>query len=692
MFFTEFDQFFSSVPEMKPDFEETFFKIYTEDKKGFIQPSFKPIFPEVTAPQILLVSAHGAAGKSTLARHVSFSHHIPLWDLALSKPIADNSITGLVSTFYESKFLEMLPGLQRGEQCILMDGLDEARSKTSEKGFEAFLDDMSKLSKKGVKPVFVVFGRNRSIEDAWSYLVGKSINVQLLVINPFTTSDAERYIDNIALNTNATSHRKEYEEAKKLIFSKLRKSFRTGKEQESFLNFIGYPPVLEAIGVLLAEERNYIRLIQELQGETEGDHEVNLLIRICEYILTREKSEKVLPNVLSEIITRAQPRDREMMTQEVYSVEDQCERIASTLAGHEFINHHIPDLALRAAFEDGIQSFFTEHPFLIGHKMKSPVFDAYVFSVLASGNCDSELLRLFADILQPNNFVLSFLRVLVAGRKIRPDILGYLVDCTTEISGYGFKTTVSIESQSYNDFIEDKVTDSELEISVREKETQQELFSFRADISASNTISIKDSIEDLLIVVPCDIRISSGMQFIANGFNSISARMVSLSMNELIVGTTRDESSSPCLLIEAEEVRADVRTVYANGELGITIHGDTVLGYPLVAFTKKEDLDLPDEAIKRKYLRLRRILSEFRSHSKGQLAKYKEKIENRRVLKDTNGEKVLAALVGSGVLYLEYPMYIINEARIHEVLGVNWLDLRKGNRNPKLINFLRGIG
>jgi hypothetical protein len=92
-----------------------------------------------------------------------------------------------------------------------------------------------------------------------------------------------------------------------------------------------------------------------------------------------------------------------------------------------------------------------------------------------------------------------------------------------------------------------------------------------------------------------------------------------------------------------------------------------------------------------KYLRMRGIIMLFRSHSKGSLAKYKDKIEHKRVLKNAMGEKVLEELKAKGILVLRGSMYHLNRDAVHRYLGISYQDLKTKTVNAKLIEFLDGI-
>lgn len=99
----------------------------------YIEPSFSKIeFPK-EKPSMLLVSAVGASGKTTTAHALSFDSQLPILDLAKHKPVGDNTLTGILTTVYPiDKVGAVLEGLRTGTHGIIIDGIDEGRSKTTE--------------------------------------------------------------------------------------------------------------------------------------------------------------------------------------------------------------------------------------------------------------------------------------------------------------------------------------------------------------------------------------------------------------------------------------------------------------------------------------------------------------------------------------------------------------------------------
>jgi hypothetical protein len=115
------------------------------------------------------------------------------------------------------------------------------------------------------------------------------------------------------------------------------------------------------------------------------------------------------------------------------------------------------------------------------------------------------------------------------------------------------------------------------------------------------------------------------------------------------------------------------------------------VGYPVHQYARESDEPSFDPLLKNKYIRLRRMLREFRSHSKGQLAKYEEKIEDSRVLKNKLGEKILLRLIEDGILYKDGVMYILDTDKMASELGINWHDFRLGKIPDSLVEYLKSI-
>ena len=270
----------------------------------YIEPSFTKNEFNVEKPQVLLISAVGATGKSTLAQALSSRLNLPLLSLGRHKPVGDNTLTGLLTTsFPVDQLSAIFQSIGSGEFGIIIDGIDEGRSKTTEQAFQAFLDDIARLCTGAASPSFVLLGRTQILEECWIYLEDKGISTGLLTIDPFSLDQARSYIDNFT-NGLKSPQASQYSETRDLILNKLSSAFSAADAapEGNFLSFIGYPPVLDAIVTLLDTEQNYHRLKEQLAHSASQNIEIELLLKIADYILARERDEKVVPNIVEDLL------------------------------------------------------------------------------------------------------------------------------------------------------------------------------------------------------------------------------------------------------------------------------------------------------------------------------------------------------------------------------------------------------
>jgi hypothetical protein len=95
-----------------------------------------------------------------------------------------------------------------------------------------------------------------------------------------------------------------------------------------------------------------------------------------------------------------------------------------------------------------------------------------------------------------------------------------------------------------------------------------------------------------------------------------------------------------------------------------------------------------EQIIRERYFRLKRIMMEFASHSKGSLAKLADKINNKRIYKNEIGFQLIEKLQIDGILERRGTHYHLNREKIDEKMGVNYLDLRRGRIPSSLKSYL----
>lgn len=675
------------------------FYVFGEKTRSFVEPAFAKLeFPQ-EKPAILLVSAVGASGKTTTARSLSYDIKLPILDLAAHKAVGDNTLTGIITTAYPIEIIgRVLEGLQKGTHGIIIDGIDEGRSKTTEQGFEAFLDDLVARSSGAKATVIIIFGRGQVLLSTWCYLVDKGADVGLVQIMPFTLDQAKAYIDNQVPNRNGSQQRN-YEEARDAVLNQLVAVFPTSSSanQDAFLSFIGYPPVLDAIGTLLRQEPNYYRVKQALGDSNNGAIEIALLIHICDYLIDREH-DKALDNFIRDITADMSENTGQQLRDSLYTNEEQCARVLSRALGRQLAHQFINDGALNERYEAAIESWCPDHPFLDDTTLRNPVFAAATVARCALSCIEEyqELAWTYANSHLLTYHLLYLMEVL--GKEQVLDIRGFsmLLKSAADFLSPGAEITVDVDGESWDESEIALGSSATLEITVELPGKQQErTFVFRGCDYHESEIVLGPYLLNATITLPGNVKII-GSPLEAVGANSISARVVHIDATDLNVrsNTIRKQSgdsSKAQLFVDAKLIGGHADAV-AVGDGTLHLQGcDLVLDYPLARYAHKVITPPLDADLWEKYIRLRRILIQFRSHKKGGLAKLRDKVEHERVVGNDLGRLVLDSLLREQILTRDDKFYYVDSERLADELSVTWHDLRQHKWSNELESFLRRV-
>lgn len=110
--------------------------------------------------------------------------------------------------------------------------------------------------------------------------------------------------------------------------------------------------------------------------------------------------------------------------------------------------------------------------------------------------------------------------------------------------------------------------------------------------------------------------------------------------------------------------------------------------YPFDAYWESKVLSEFSDVQLKLYKKLRKIIALFKSHSKGRMAKFKDKINNRRVCGTGIGLLLLNELLEKKVIYLEGDFYFISPEKMDVYLGLSYDQIRMGIINDKTKQFL----
>ncbi|GET31479.1 hypothetical protein PbJCM13498_03420 [Prolixibacter bellariivorans] len=668
------------------------FKLCENINPQYVKPDFTELMGRIKEgnnPKVILISAAGATGKSELTKYLSSSLQMPVFNLSQHKPVASNSLTGL---FFDTlghvglgKFVE---GLKTGKATLIIDALDEGYIKTTVQGFNSFLDEIVNICGDADGIPFVLLGRTQVMEHCWLYLEENGVETSLLKIEPFTVAQANEFIDK---QIDERKFPQEYKKTRDYIIKSVEGFFKNTAEikHRQYQSFIGYAPVLLSITKLLRAAKNYHALYEDLvRDDFKG---VDLITSIVQYILLRDKEEKIDRLVLPSLLGDRTPDFRQNVLEKAYSVDEQCIRLLYSQISKPYQACVSEDAKFNALYEDKISEWIKEHPFLENNKIQNAVFESYIIAKMIGKAEYEEAVFEYLKTKYKDAFMLFFIfERLNDEHKINPKFLPFLYSSIKSLDDKQFSTCMSIDEI-------DEDTNS-IHCEVEFSNIQEDPTTFDMALNRDTGLYLNSVLSNVFV--------NAGIDIVLDGKRCELSSPITLNCNNIIIST--DEfvlekgvaNSKDGIVFECESCQID----YANGQVPSLINH---LGaeqkfqiitknrpeFPFVDFYEPTDLSLQitDPLLKDKYLKLRKIIALFRSHSKGRMAKFRDKIENRRVTGNIIGEKVLEELIDKKILYSDDKFYYIDPEYMHEHLGVSYNDIKLRIINDKTIDFLNNI-
>lgn len=166
-------------------------RFVTERLPTFVEPpltqllDFGDSYPENAS--VILVSAPGAVGKSTLAREIAAVTGAMLVDLSETGSVGSNFIIGGLTR------CDLMAAMQGGAASLIIDGLDEARVKVTSEAFCDFFGDIAYVAQLASQPI-VLMGRTGSVIEAWMHLMDHKIEPAVLQIEFHPIHKAKEFV------------------------------------------------------------------------------------------------------------------------------------------------------------------------------------------------------------------------------------------------------------------------------------------------------------------------------------------------------------------------------------------------------------------------------------------------------------------------------------------------------------------
>lgn len=632
---------------------------------------------------VWLIGAPGAVGKSTLAKEICATTGAVYVDLATAATVAGNyMVGGLVYT-------QLLAAWTSGTATVLIDALDEARLRVTQSGFEAFLTDVAQVAKMGGFPV-IILGRVGIIEEAWTILNEHSkIEPPIFDIELFEATEAKQFVmvqlsrlakkqsimgkfDYPDLARALEAHSSKYEEAIEKVIS----GIQALSEQDEN-KFVGYAPVLDAIAKVIASESNPARVSEEMQRVLAG----RVLLSLSTEILRREAGKLVTQ------VENSVPG----LPQMLYEPAEQLERLACRI-----FKLPVPPMPAQLAqhqvapYEQAIQNLLPQHPFLdgAGNNPSSAVFAAcIVASALRGSRADLvSAAERYVSLTHhtPNPFLYDFYHGENESITVMPtEHIGLVFESVLAKSKPGDTVRLSIDSGAQEESLN-------VEIMIARPDGVASRLEFVAP--SNGTVRLGRRVAGVSIdaeETAVELGIGDQLELVAPV--SINAGRLKLTCSQLVV-KTEPHTAHDAVILEAVELVADaaIAAPSVRPEVRLQVSWPSAMAHPWTAFAapslQEEDAETVD-ALRA----LRRLTMAFRSHSKGQLARFKDKIEHARMLKGPVDRALLAKLRDDKIISLAGAMYYLDPDLLGAKVGVSFLDVQLKNYSAQARAYVQGL-
>lgn len=649
--------------------------------------------PPQNAP-VIIISAPGAVGKSTLGKAIAFNKKALFWDLSIAGEVGEGSLDGMLqSTIGRQRIGEFHEYWENGYQFLVIDALDEGRIKVTENAFRRLLQDVSGLSQNSLSPRFVLLGRTRIAEESWLVLDEEGIESSILSIDSFDREQAHQFISN---KMGANTDNETYRDCRDLIFDRLEKSIQSGTASAPSENFLHYPPVLDVISTLLNREANPLSLKNKLsENQTEVLGKPSALLRnVITLILEREQSK---------VTSQSQWKGWDTL----YGTDEQRKRLLSEVLKTQIPQYPsiLPDW-LEQDYASTVDAFLPEHPFLqSSDKFANVVFQSYLYASALLGECGGDLQsRVTEELLKPDNlphrlladFYFSGIRSEQGNlMKISPAHLGILYDSllSSESTQSYVRLNIDGPEPGASGLQEIETVEGEFEFlqDTIDQNTSTPPSRFSIEITSDTVISFTRSLRDAFITVPCIVELLGGstQEFKIGPAVQINANTIRINSEVLIVGgKTRLrplEEDVSAVILEAQTCDSTViqRPTIPDNTIRLVVMWPGSEAFPWTNFRRESSYPnfSDNQRLDDVYRRFRKIATEFRSHGKGSLARSTEILEHRFVTQGELGNKLLGQLLKDKIITQgvgsRHTRYFWNSEIADPLLDVTWENLRQ---------------
>lgn len=659
---------------------------------GFVEPSLTLLEGDPEAAKLLIIAAPGAVGKSSYASALAATTNMSLVDLAKTSPLGGNFFSGGLPKAFG---YQALTDAVNGKISLIVDALDEAQMRAGPQGYEAGLLDLADIASEPTALPVVLLGRAIAAEDAYLLLTSKGYRACLLQIEFFSSEQAAEYLAKklpivAQCSPKVVAAFRDHHES----FSRLAQQTRTklmevaGAEK---IQFAGYAPVLDAICEFALDEKDLNP--QAKLSRLKSANQIDLIDSITTSILEREQGK-----------LRCQFKERNPAVPDktlagLYEVDEQLERVAYSLfGGPQPPCPEFSDADLEAAYLDMVERFAPQHPFLAGiGNASNPVFAAYVLAWALRTSRYGPLARR-AAVSKPglvSGLVFGLYARHLAlrdDRKMPLSDVGVLYQALNSQISPGQRVQLEISEEADAIQIDFEILER---IDARTNTAAQGQTWGPFTTSADEFLELHSPFSNVYIEAPIAVELGDGIIQQIGAPTQLVVRQLLISAKQVLVHSastgTQNQLQTVSLIAEEAECQG-VQVVDIRDKALLSVSWPGAKAHPWTNFATEVPA-AADADVTFLRRRLRKILTAFRSHSKGALVRLAAKIDHNRMIKDARGAALLDQLIEDKTLVLfdGGKFYCLDPDVMGRNLGLGYHELAQSKFTPESDSYLINV-
>lgn len=611
----------------------------------FVPPRFT-VMEDVPESPIILLSARGAAGKTTVANELSRTLGAPVWrlqdDSGVSKASVHSTLVQHLNTVNPLSALDALDS-----PLLIVDSLDEARTRVSATSWTEFVEALLDASRHGLR--LLLLGRVRTLEDLWVTLVDADSQPAWYEVSHFDTAGQVSYVNHRARirDSRTDISTTSYQEARDAILSALRAATLEAEAER----FVGYPPVLDAVAQRLVDNPNYIATANDFSN-LHGASRSSVLKRIIEDLLMREQTK------LGPVA-----RDLSLDPAMVYTPQEQAAWLLHDLesAPKPLVLQECT-LQQQHEYYEHVAIFREDHPFRNASSWASPVFQAYIISEEFDRAPGASILRA--------GRASGLLFELICGDETEE----LLLDETQFASLHASLLTGQWQSADASAFIgsDGDRFQGQFETST---EGHVRAVPFLLSSSSAQTISLRGPLTNLTVDVDRGVLVpADGADVLLGPDLHLNGEIVTIEGSRAVFARRDEEQGATDVDIQAHSQLSLPPTIVApvprKGIVEVIPPAGVHLAYPWSEYEEQAPAAFPgidDRAVRF----LDKLMNLTRVHGhKGDRAVFIKKLEGRQPLPTPQFRAALECLISHGVIYVENELvYVSHSWEVHRYNG-----------------------